>query len=278
MKQNIMKLAGRKTVIAAMVLLTQGLPLMAQVTPLSELREIKGKVLDAATKQPVAGIKVMAYNDNMHTAMTDENGEYTIHVPHYATALSFSAEGYSMVEASIASATAVYVYSDKFTTTYSSSTSAVSKKTVNVTYNNNDVTIDNQIQQSLGGDMYMRLRSGQPGVGAMMLMNGLNSLSSNAQPLVVIDGVIQNMQYDVTSLHDGFFNNILSNIMVEDIEKVSILRNGSAIYGAKGANGVLLIETKRNKSMATKIDVSIGGSYELTPKLPDMMNGSQFRI
>ncbi len=66
--------------------------------------------------------------------------------------------------------------------------------------------------------------------------------------------------------------------MVEDIEKVSVLKNGAAIYGAKGANGVLIIETKRNKSMATKIDVSVGGSYELVPKLPDMMNAEQFRV
>ena len=59
--------------------------------------------------------------------------------------------------------------------------------------------------------------------------------------------------------------------MVEDIEKISILKNGTAIYGAKGANGVILIETKRNKSMATKIDVSIGGSFELLPKSMDMI-------
>ena len=172
----------------------------------------------------------------------------------------------------------VYMYSAQFGEIYNRETSAVSRKTTMVDYNNNDISIDNQIQRNLGGDMLTTLRSGQAAQGVKMLMNGINSLNSNAQPLVVVDGVIQNMQYSSPSLHDGFFNNILANIMVEDIEKVSVLKNGAAIYGAKGANGVLIIETKRNKSMATKIDVSVGGSYELVPKLPDMMNAEQFRV
>ena len=170
------------------------------------------------------------------------------------------------------------MYSAQFGEIYNRETSAVSRKTTMVDYNNNDISIDNQIQRNLGGDMLTTLRSGQAAQGVKMLMNGINSLNSNAQPLVVVDGVIQNMQYSSPSLHDGFFNNILANIMVEDIEKVSVLKNGAAIYGAKGANGVLIIETKRNKSMATKIDVSVGGSYELVPKLPDMMNAEQFRV
>jgi hypothetical protein len=65
--------------------------------------------------------------------------------------------------------------------------------------------------------------------------------------------------------------------MVEDIEKVTLLKNGLGIYGAKGANGVILIDTKRNKSMATKIDLSIAGNYQLLPKFPDMMDASQYR-
>ncbi|MCQ2076993.1 MAG: SusC/RagA family TonB-linked outer membrane protein [Bacteroidaceae bacterium] len=246
----------------------------------AELREIKGKVIDAATKSPASGIKVVTFNDRRYTAMTNEEGEYTIKVPKYATSLTFSAEGYNLIQQPIRNGVqpTVSMYSDKFQEIYSATTSAVSKKTAKVTYNNNDISIDNQIQQSLGSDLYSRMRSGTPGVGNMILMNGLNSLNANAQPLVVIDGVIQYMQYDQNSLHDGFFNNILANIMVEDIEKISVLKNGTAIYGSQGANGVLIIETKRNKSMATKIDVSIGGTYELTPNTPEMMNANDFRI
>lgn len=242
---------------------------------------VSGRVIDAANGQPAVGISVKAYGSNLYAAMTDENGEYTINVPAWVTSLTFSAEGYALVQQAIGNSDKVVpvkMYSDKFTDIYSLSTSAQTIHTAKASYNNNDLSIDNQIQSQLGGDMRTITRNGVAGTGVMMLMNGVNSLNANAQPLVVIDGVIQNMQYNGMSLHDGFFNNILANIMVEDIEKISVLKNGTAIYGAKGANGVVLIETKRNKSMATKIDVSIGGSYEMLPTLPTMMNSEQFRV
>ena len=246
-----------------------------------KLTEVKGRVLDAATGEPAAGVRVQAYNNVRYAAMTDENGEYAIKIPDYVTSLSLFADGYIMVQQPVGKGVQVqdvYMYSSKFGEIYSTKTQAANRKTTLVSYNNNDISIDNQIQSNLGGDMLTTVRNGQTAEGVKMLMNGINSLNSNAQPLVVIDGVIQNMQYSSPTLHDGFFNNLLANIMVEDIEKISVLKNGTAIYGAKGANGGLLIETKRNKSMATKIDVSIGGSYELVNKLPDMMNGEQFRV
>ena len=248
--------------------------------PTVPTKEISGTVIDAGTKMPAAGVRVTAYNDRRYAAMSDENGQYTIKVPTYATVLTFEAEGYSLVEQSIGgqSQLRTLMYSDKFKDIYTPSTTAQSMRTAKATYNNNDISIDNQIQSNFGGDIHTLTRSGMPGQGIAMFMNGINSLNANAQPLVIIDGVPQDMQLMRPSLHDGFFNNVLANIMVEDIEKISVLKNGTAIYGAKAANGVVVIETKRNKSMATRIDLSIGGSYELIPKEVDMMNAEQFRV
>ena len=246
-----------------------------------ELTEFKGHVIDAATGTPAVGVKVQAYNNPAFAAMTDDDGNYTIKLPDYVSSLTFSADGYTLVQQALGKDTQVpdvRMLSSKFAEIYTPKTAAISSKSTLASYECNDVSIDNQIQRNLGGDMLTTMRSGQPGVGVKMLMNGINSLNANAQPLVVIDGVIQNMQWNSPSLHDGFFNNILTGIMVEDIERISILKNGTAIYGAKGANGVVIIETKRNKSMATKIDVSIGGSYELAPTMPTMMNANQFRV
>ena len=86
------------------------------------------------------------------------------------------------------------------------------------------------------------------------------------------------MQYSREMLHDGYYNNMLANINVNDIESVQILKNGTALYGAKGANGVLIINTKRSKSMATKIDLTISGRYELVPRLPEMMGAEDYRL
>lgn len=245
------------------------------------MREIRGRVLDGATGLPLVGVGISAYNDVRYAAMTDEAGIYVIKVPVYVTSLDMRADGYNRQQVGVGKGTHAVdavLYADTFDEMYSASTSAVRKKTVMVDYNNNDLSIDRQLQEGLGGDIRMISRGGVPAAGMTMFMNGLNSLNINAQPLVIIDGVIQDMQLSRPSLHDGFFNNLLGNIMVEDIEKISVLKNGTAIYGAKGANGVVLIETKRNKSMATKIDVSVGGSYELLPKKMEMMNSNQYRI
>jgi TonB-dependent SusC/RagA subfamily outer membrane receptor len=115
------------------------------------------------------------------------------------------------------------------------------------------VTIEPEIENQLGGDIRTINRSGLPAQGAVMLIRGLNSLNANAQPLVILDGVMLDLQESRGSIHTGFFNNILAGIDVEDIDNVQVLKNGTAIYGAKGANGVILINTKRGHSLATRI-------------------------
>jgi len=247
-----------------------------------ETKEYKGKVVDAATGEPLSGIRIQAYNYNRAAAMTEDDGTFTIKLPNFVTSLLFEGEGYNIIQMGIGNSSSelktVKMYPDKYAEIYTSTTNATLGKTERVTYLNNDMSVDNQIQKAFGGEVLTSMRSAVAGQGVTMLLNGINSLNANAQPLVIVDGVIQNMQLNSLSLHDGFFNNVLANIMVEDIEKISVLKNGTAIYGAKAANGVIVIETKRNKSMATRIDVSVGGSYELLPKTPTVMNAEQYRV
>jgi TonB-linked SusC/RagA family outer membrane protein len=252
-------------------------PAQGKVYPTTE---VKGKVVDAATGKPLAGVEVQAYGDIHYAAMTEENGNYTIKVPKFVTSLIFRLEGYTLQQQAINRRTNgldAALYTNKFAENYTRSTTAVRSASADNFDLSADMSIDPQIQQNLGSDIHTVMRGGQPGMGAMMLMNGINSLNANAQPLVVLDGVIMDMQYDRSILADGYYNNMLANISVDDIERVTVLKNGTAIYGAKGANGVLLIDTKRNKSMATKIDVSISGCFNLMPQLPDMMDASQYR-
>lgn len=93
----------------------------------------------------------------------------------------------------------------------------------------------------------------------------------------MIDGVIVDQQYDRTMVHDGFYNDILTSFNVNEIKSVKVMANGTAIYGAKGANGVILIETKRNTSLATKIDATVSAGITLLPKSLPMMSGSRSR-
>lgn len=244
------------------------------------MRQVTGKVIDASTGEPLVGVQINPYENKRYAAMTSEDGLYTIVVPDYVTSLTMQADGFGLVLCPIdikTNTANVKLYTDEFSLVYDSKIKATKEKTAGINSLNADISIDKQIQTSLGSDVRSITRSGQQGVGAQFLMNGVNSLIANAQPLMVLDGVIMDMQYGRPSIHDGFYNNLLANLNVIDIENVTVIKNGTALYGAKGANGVMLINTKRNKSMATKIDVDITGSFENVPNLPDMMNSTDYR-
>ena len=241
---------------------------------------VTGVVTDAALGSPMAGVRVQAYNNALHSTMTKSDGSFSIKVPEYVSSLTFSVEGCNTVVRSLNGKTdgiSVKMYSDAFSEVYSTQTVSTSSVSASVTNLGVDIEVDNQIQQSLQGSVLSIIRSGQLGVGAYMQIDGINSLNINTQPLIVLDGVIIDMGYDRIAMHDGFYNNLLANLQIEDIESVQILKNGYGLYGAKAANGVILINSKRNKSMATKIDVNLIGSYQTLPNMPVMMNASQYR-
>ena len=242
-------------------------------------KTVSGTVTDAATGQPLAGVYVQAYGNSRFSAMTDEKGQYEIKVPEYTTSLSMRIDGYQLLQKSIVGDnTDARMYSASFSPVYQPTTTATLSRRAEDFDNTAEQSIDPLISQRLGADVRSIGRSANPAEGNVMFLAGLNSLQATAQPLVVIDGVITDMQYDRTMLHDGYYNNLLANLNVNDIERVTVLKNGTALYGAKGAAGVLLIETKRNKSMATKIDVTINGSYQLMPRTPKMLSSEDYRL
>lgn len=253
-------------------------PAKKNAEPAYELKEVSGYVYDAATKAPLAGVRIQALNNRFYTALTDENGAYTIKVPTFVTSLYVSLPDYNASQIAIKGATDqnVNLYSDVLKGIYADGTQIYSQ--AGLTLNNTSATtIEEEIENHLNASVRTINRGGMPAQGAALFMNGLNSLNANAQPLIVIDGVIWDMQYDRTSLHDGFINNVFSIVDPEDIEEVKVLRNGTALYGARGGNGVILINTKRGRSLVTRINLRVFGGYELTPSKMDMMDAGQYR-
>ena len=265
----------KKHILSVMMLLAS-----ASLTAQENMKTVTGCVVDASTGQPMAGVIVSAYGDQRFSSMTDEQGHYELKVPEYTRSVLMTVDGYNLQQQAIADdvADGRLYSSTAFDQNYSRTTTATLSSQTKLFENTADLSIDPIIAQRLGADMRTVSHGGIPGMGNMMLIQGINSLNANAQPLVVVDGVIMDMQYNHEMLHDGYFNNMLANLSVNDIESVEVLKNGTALYGAKGANGVLLINTKRNKSMATKIDVNINGRYELLPRLPEMMDAEDYRL
>ena len=241
---------------------------------------IKGVVTDLATKKPLPGVQLQALGYVRYTAMTGEDGKFEIKVPAFATALYVHSPQYSAQQVPIIAGDAsqnleIKMLSDKFQTMYGKGTEYTAKASAEI--NRFGLTVDNEIANKLGGDMHSVMRSAIIDGGASMFIRGLNSITADAQPLIVVDGIELDMQRDRYSLHDGQFNNLLANIAPDDVEKVTVLKNATALYGARGANGVVLIETKRGHSMATRINANISAGVTLVPKLPTMMNAAQYR-
>lgn len=277
---------------AAVLLLSSSIALMAQEStdstvterprtsraPKYEMKEVSGFIYDAATKQPVDGARVQAFNDGRYSTMTGEDGRYTLKVPVFVTSLYVTVPEYNDLQIAFDGNAApdAAIYSSKLKGFYQPKTSITAHKAATINMSS-AISIDSDIEKALGGDIHTINRTGLQGQGAAMFIRGLSSINLNAQPLIILDGMMMDMQLDRTSIHEGFFNNVLAGIDPEDVESVEVLKNATALYGARGGNGVVIINTKRGRSMATKINVSLFGGFELAPSYTKMMNGNQYK-
>ena len=243
-------------------------------------RVIRGRVISATTGQPIAGTIVSADDVEGYSTLTEENGTFKLNVPTFTTSVYINMPDYNPVRLGLQNTEQqleVKLYPQTFSKEYGKDINVLNDySTDDFTYTNS-VNIKEEVQKHLGAQVYSITRNGTPGVGNVMFMQGLNSLNVNAQPLIVVDDVIIDQQYGRTMLHEGFFNDILSTINPADIEKVTVIRNGTALYGAKGANGVILIQTHRSKSMATRITANISAGVTLQPKFISVMDAEQYR-
>ena len=241
---------------------------------------IRGRVVNAASGAPIAGAIVSADGIDGYSTLTEDNGTYNLKVPQFTTSVFIHVPDFNPVRMGLQAAELqqeVKLYPTTFGAEYSKDINVRNDYTTNDFAYTNNVNIKDEVQKLLGAQVYAISRNGTPGVGNVMFIQGLNSLNVNAQPLVVVDDVIIEQQYGRTMLHDGFFNDVLSTINPSDIEKVTVMRNGTALYGAKGANGVIIVQTKRNKSMATRITANISAGITLKPKFLSVMDAEQYR-
>ena len=244
-----------------------------------ELEEVVGEVIDGVSKEPLAGVRVEALGNNRYTAMTKADGTFSIKLPKHVVSLYISTPGYESVI--IKARQKNYIVVAMFNETFSSyvkngfDVSSLGEASFDMS---TSITMETELQKQLGAQVRTITRSGTVGIGSLMMMQGINTINTSVQPLIVLDGVILDLQDSYQTLHDGLFNNVLAAIDVNDIEKITVLNNATAIYGAKGANGVILIDTKRGHSMATRIDAQAFASFTMKPRLPQMMNAEQYRV
>ena len=249
----------RKFVLLIMAVLT------ASSWSLAQNRQISGVVTDN-DGQPISGATVLIEGTSVGTT-TNINGEFSLSAPADGT-LSVSFIGYETMQEAIAGKTwisfslkedthaiddvIVVAYGTTKKESFTGSVAVVKseelehRKVANVTK-----AID-----GLAPGVQATSGSGQPGSGSTIVIRGFGSINASSTPLYVVDGIP----------YDG----AISAINPDDIASISILKDASAsvLYGARGANGVVLINTKKGNSDETVVDlkINVGVSSRAIPR------------
>ena len=137
-------------------------------------------------------------------------------------------------------------------------------------------SLDNALQGRAAG-AFVSSPSGTPGAGISIQIRGSTSLSASSEPLYVVDGIPM-ISEDLSGLFTGGQRtNSIADINPTDIESIEILKDASAtaIYGSRGANGVVMITTKRGKSGAPKIDFNSYYGFQTVTNTIDMLSSKE---
>ena len=135
-----------------------------------------------------------------------------------------------------------------------------------------------QALQGQAAGVQVTAPSGTPGAGINVRIRGAATLSNNASPLYVIDGVPVLPSYDQELSVGGQRPNPLNALNPNDIESIDVLKDGAAaaIYGLRSANGVVVITTKRGKAGKAQVGLNVYYGRQYLRKKLDVLNGQQF--
>jgi TonB-linked SusC/RagA family outer membrane protein len=247
-------------------------------------RSIKGKITDKSTGEGLPGVNVVVKGTSTGTS-TDAGGNYTIMVPESGATLVFSFVGFVSQEVAVGSRSTVdlAIESDSkalsevvvigYGTAKKSDLTGSVGSVKEAELRERPVPSLNQALQGRVSGVQVNVNSGRPGGRANVRIRGFSSINSSNNPLYVVDGVMlpqgnQNQQ-----------SQAIDFINPNDIVSVEVLKDASstAIYGARGANGVILITTKKGKSGEGVITYNLDLSVPTAgPKRAKVLNAQQY--
>lgn len=287
---SLVKCAGRILLCAAAagMLLLSGVAVASDTTaadptasPAPQKHVVKGRVLDEAG-QPLVGATVIVKGTTTGVT-TGVDGDYQISAAENQT-IVFSFIGMNSVEEAVGQRTTI----DAVLSSEGVEIDAVvaigygSARKVDVTGSVSSIGADaiaksvptsiDQVLQGRAAGVQMTQNSGLPGGGSSIRIRGVNSINSSNEPIIVIDGVIIDGQTGTNT------DNALSSINPSDIESLDVLKDASAtaIYGSQGANGVIIVTTKRGAKGDAKVNFDAYWGVQTMSKKLDMMNLQQF--
>ena len=213
--------------------------------------KVNGTVTSQEDGQPVIGASVMVVGTQIGT-VTDVNGRFSLNMPDGKNTLRITYVGMEPIEVSARPNMKIMLTSDQTaldevivvaygTQKKSSFTGAASTVKADKIEKLQVSNLSKALEGQVAG-VQISSSSGTPGSSANIIVRGIGSISGSQSPLIVVDGVA--------------YEGSLNSINTQDIESMTILKDAAAnsMYGARGANGVIMITTKGAKSGAPKID------------------------
>jgi TonB-dependent starch-binding outer membrane protein SusC len=258
-----------------------------------ENTDLRGKVVNE-NGDPLAGVTITVKNSGQATSSNDAGEFFLKDVPEQAV-LVVTSIGYHMEEVPVNNKAYLFIQlttlvgsldetivKGYYSTSKKLNTGSVSKVTAKE-ISQQPVTNPLAALEGRVPGLLITQQSGVPGTGFNILIRGRNSINNGTSPLYVIDGVPFLNDDDAPDLltQRGVYGNRPSpfnSISPEDIESIEVLKDADAtsIYGSRGANGVILITTKKAKAGKTSVTASAYYGWSRVTKAPEYMNTQQY--
>lgn len=251
---------------------------------------VEGVVTSATDGTPLPGTNVGIQGTSNGTS-TDANGHYELEVESADAVLVFSFIGYIPQKIRVGNKRTINVvlksevaqlenlvvvgYGAQEEGVLTSSITTIRAEAIE----NVSVVSPSELLQGRTSGVQVSSTSGAPGAGLRIKIRGTTSISGSSEPLYIVDGVpIQTGSFGLGT--GGATTSAMAYLDPDDIESISVLKDASAtaIYGARAANGVVIITTKRGANQPVQVQFSTSFGISQAVNTPDLVSGSQFEM
>jgi TonB-dependent starch-binding outer membrane protein SusC len=259
-----------------------------------QLFEVSGIVKDV-NQQPMAGVNVLVKGTTNGTS-TDSDGRYVLSVQSKDDVLVFSFIGYTSMEVKVNSQVAINVVLVEDVNTLKEIVVNAGYWEVKERENTGSISklesdqiakqpVNNFLQAMQGRltGVYITQSSGVPGSNFNVQVRGRNSIASGNDPLYIVDGIPYpsgtfSSTFTTGSLFGSAGSSPLSALSPENIESIEVLKDAdaTAIYGSRGANGVILITTRKSLEGSAKFTLNVNKGISDMPRRMDLLNTQEF--
>jgi TonB-linked SusC/RagA family outer membrane protein len=262
---------------------------------------IRGRIIDKQDKSTIIGANIIEYdkeNRIINGTVSNVNGDFVLEMKNAANIVKVSVIGYETQQIKVDPTRQLVIELAASTVALQEVSVTATSKSSNTLMNIDDrdnasatVKIDlvdiqdagvisatDALQGRVSG-LDIISASGDPGSGSQLVIRGLSSMGNN-KPLIVIDGIPQSVvpnDFNLSSADQEDISNLV-NIALQDIKSIEILKDAAstAIYGSRGADGVLLIETHKGRLGKVQFDYQYKGSLNIQPPAIPMLTGDEY--